>query len=414
MRILRLLIVSLFLFGPIVPSHAQIFKKLKKKVEKKVGERVDKKGKEADKEADKKMDEGMDKAEEGVEEAILGSGGNSEQKRASGEAGGAEMTGEAESKGMGDIDTGYDFEPGKNTLFETDFSGATVGNFPGNLEFRGGNMSVVSYNEGRALLVKTTGQFAVDLKKDLPDNFTLRFDVNTKIFVNDFYVKIVDDDYEPVGNYTIKVDGYDGTGLKGVEKGAFSALEREKIIYKEVTPIRVMVDGDYAKVYVGQKRVANIPNVDLGRTSKILFDFTDVREAPIYVTNIRIAGEGRSLYQTLESEGRIAIHDIHFATGKADILPESLESLQEIAKLLNDHAELQVMIEGHTDNTGDFDKNMKLSKDRAASVKSYLIDNFDVDVDRMRSMGQGQTQPVAPNDSEEGRAKNRRVEIAKI
>src|SRR5699024_6323776 len=147
------------------------------------------------------------------------------------------------------------------------------------------------------------------------------FDVDTKDFVNNFYVYFVGDDYESVGNYAIMVDGYEGTGLKGLDDKAFTSIQREKVIYEEMTSIRMMVDGSYAKVYVGKKRVANIPNVAIGRSSKLLFDMDDVRDKPIYITNIRIAGGGTDLYQTLKNEGRIAIHDIHFATGKADILP---------------------------------------------------------------------------------------------
>src|SRR5690606_24935816 len=109
-------------------------------------------------------------------------------------------------------------------------------------------------------------------------------------------------------------------------------------------------------------------NANLGRSNTILFNFTGVRSKPIYVTDIRIAAGGRSLYQTLEETGRVAIHDIQFATGKADILPESSETIGNVAKLLQDHPDLKLLVEGHTDNTGDFQKNMQLSKDRAAAV----------------------------------------------
>jgi outer membrane protein OmpA-like peptidoglycan-associated protein len=72
------------------------------------------------------------------------------------------------------------------------------------------------------------------------------------------------------------------------------------------------------------------------------------------------------------------------------------------------------MVEGHTDDEGEFDWNMELSADRAASVKSYLVEHFGIEADRMRTMGLGPTQPVDTNDTAEGRQKNRRVELVKF
>jgi len=73
-----------------------------------------------------------------------------------------------------------------------------------------------------------------------------------------------------------------------------------------------------------------------------------------------------------------------------------------------------LLIEGHTDSTGSFDKNLTLAKDRATAVKTYLVNKLGIDADRLSAMGQGQSQPVADNNTEEGRAQNRRVEIVKL
>jgi outer membrane protein OmpA-like peptidoglycan-associated protein len=87
--------------------------------------------------------------------------------------------------------------------------------------------------------------------------------------------------------------------------------------------------------------------------------------------------------------------------------------LKEIGEMLQQHADLKLTIEGHTDNTGTAAGNQALSEKRAASVREYLIDNYQVDAARLKSAGFGATKPVSPNDTPEGRQNNRRVELVK-
>ena len=129
---------------------------------------------------------------------------------------------------------------------------------------------------------------------------------------------------------------------------------------------------------------------------------------------IRVAAGGLDLYEALEKDGRVAVRNILFDTGKADIRPESDEILTEIGTMLEEHPDLSLMIEGHTDDQGEFDFNMTLSSDRAAAVKQYLVEEFGIDPERLRTIGLGQTQPVDTNDTPEGRQQNRRVELVKI
>jgi len=82
--------------------------------------------------------------------------------------------------------------------------------------------------------------------------------------------------------------------------------------------------------------------------------------------------------------------------------------------MLGEHADLSLMVEGHTDSSGDFDHNMELSKQRADSVKQWLVDNHGIAADRLRTMGLGSTQPKDTNDTDSGRQQNRRVELVRI
>ncbi|MCX6573136.1 MAG: OmpA family protein [Candidatus Aminicenantes bacterium] len=113
----------------------------------------------------------------------------------------------------------------------------------------------------------------------------------------------------------------------------------------------------------------------------------------------------------LNKDGRIALA-IHFDTGKATIKPESQKIVGEIAALLKGNPELRVSIEGHTDSTGTPQGNKTLSDERAKAVLAAVAD-LGVDAARLSSVGWGQDKPVADNATEDGRAKNRRVEIVK-
>lgn len=114
----------------------------------------------------------------------------------------------------------------------------------------------------------------------------------------------------------------------------------------------------------------------------------------------------------IEKDGFVAL-DIHFATDKADVLPESQPLIHEIATMLSKkHGGMRVGVEGHTDNTGSQATNLALSAARAKSVVDALI-SAGIAGDRLDQAGFGQDQPIADNRTEEGRAKNRRVEIVK-
>jgi outer membrane protein OmpA-like peptidoglycan-associated protein len=120
------------------------------------------------------------------------------------------------------------------------------------------------------------------------------------------------------------------------------------------------------------------------------------------------AGE---MLNALNKDGFIALY-INFDTGKSDIKPESESTIVQIAALLKDNPGLKVSIEGHTDNVGTPASNKTLSEARAKSVMAAVVKGG-VDASRLSAIGWGQEKPVADNRSEEGRAKNRRVEIVK-
>jgi len=109
-------------------------------------------------------------------------------------------------------------------------------------------------------------------------------------------------------------------------------------------------------------------------------------------------------------EQPIIMKNLFFATNETTILPESEPELQRLLKLLNEHPQLRIRITGHTDNVGSDQDNQILSEGRANSVRNYLIERG-VAADRIEAEGKGESQPITTNDTEEGRAQNRRVEF---
>lgn len=139
----------------------------------------------------------------------------------------------------------------------------------------------------------------------------------------------------------------------------------------------------------------------------VQLDVVEVKpmETGLVTVNVEALAEG------IAKTGHVAIYGIYFDTGKADVKPESEPALKEIAKLLQQNPKLNLYVVGHTDNVGTLTANMELSKLRAEAVVKALVSMHGIDSKRLHPVGVGSLAPVASNKTEEGRAKNRRVEL---
>jgi outer membrane protein OmpA-like peptidoglycan-associated protein len=124
-----------------------------------------------------------------------------------------------------------------------------------------------------------------------------------------------------------------------------------------------------------------------------------------------VLADAKFMAEGIGSTGHVAVYGIYFDFNKSDVKPESEPALKEINKLLSGNLNLKVFIVGHTDNVGGVDFNMKLSQARADAVVKALTTTYKINPQRLKAYGVGQLAPVMPNKTEEGRAKNRRVEL---
>ena len=126
-----------------------------------------------------------------------------------------------------------------------------------------------------------------------------------------------------------------------------------------------------------------------------------------------VVADATAFASDLKTSGHVAVYGILFDTNKSELKAESEQAIAEVAKLLKSDGGLKLFVVGHTDTVGNVDANLKLSQARAEAVLQALVRKHGISAGRLRAFGAGAFAPVASNDAEEGRAKNRRVELVK-
>jgi OOP family OmpA-OmpF porin len=170
--------------------------------------------------------------------------------------------------------------------------------------------------------------------------------------------------------------------------------------------------GDvYVSIYVATQTGGSMGNVSSALKGRVLA-IVEVLETKAMQQNLAFVS-AEQIGGALGKDGRVAIYGIYFDFDKADIKPESDKQLAEMASQLKSNAGLKVFIVGHTDNKGTLAYNTDLSQRRAEAVAKALAAKFGIAADRMVAKGVGPLSPLAPNDNEDGQAKNRRVELVK-
>ena len=314
----------------------------------------------------------------------------------------------------------YDFVPGSKVLFYTDFSEDVVGNFARGLKYVSGPAEIV--DRGGVKMLRATGraEFQIPIGRKLPPRFTIEIDVLTALQPPAAYDIVAFEggpemdrgDQSAEINWSPETTMIIGGGRDKEQRFADDVASRAKGV---VTHLRVLVDGSYLKMYANERRIHNIPELPFKRDAVIRVSFRGGEEDnATFLTGVRVAeSETDILYDALAAKGRWSTQGILFATGKAELQPESRPVLKEIAATLKQHADLRILIEGHTDNVGSAASNLALSDARAAAVKAALVAEYGADGARITTKGFGDTKPSVPNTTASGRAQNRRVEVVK-
>ena len=345
-----------------------------------------------------------------------------------------------------------DFVRGSVILFEDPMDGEQLGEFPSKWDIVDeGSLEVATVNNKKYAQFTTDYNHVTPLmsnpKNYLPEVFTLEWDMfiskseteeskfGEEKFELQFRYPTVDyrnssiefwwrswDDGCDI-NYQVRKPNFSGDA--DYIGGESRDLVANKIVKKNAwNHFAVSFNKRALKVYINGVRIFNIPNMEApgwfvfwqGGNYKYR-GFTNVVLAKggvdLYEQKTTdLSAAARAVEQAIAETGKFVTNNILFETGKADLKPESMAEIQKVAEYMKANPTARFEVQGHTDNQGSDAVNDPLSQKRAEAVVSAL-EKEGVDPFNLRPVGKGSHEPVADNSTDEGRAKNRRVEFIK-
>ena len=329
--------------------------------------------------------------------------------------------------------TSSDFKRGSVILFQDDVTAEQVGEFPSKWDMFQGTIETKTLGGVKAINVTDNGQIQPLIKEPgayLPEEFTIEYD---------FY-------YWPTDN----VPGNDGIGLNDMKLILAAAKDRSEYPHEggdegdwtafvlahgvcssseHTYYFNGNKKGDFVysfkkgalKVYFNDKRVVNLPRVNqpTWMCFQVPFDYKNLT----FIRNVVIAKGAVELYdrnaqdvsaveKAIQETGKFVTNNILFDTGKATLKQESMIEIMRVADYMKKNPTARFEVQGHTDNQGSDKINDPLSQQRAEAIVKAL-EGLGVDGFNLKAVGKGSHEPVADNNTEEGRAKNRRVEFIK-
>lgn len=335
--------------------------------------------------------------------------------------------------------TSSDFKRGSVILFQDDVTAEQVGEFPSKWDVFSGTVETKTLGGVKAINPTDNAQIQPLIKEQgayLPEEFTIEYDFyywpnNDDVGLNDIklILAVTKDRSEypgeghDVGDLTAFVlkhgvcNTYEHDYMfNGNKNGAF-----EYSFKKGWNHVALSFNKRALKVYFNDKRVVNLPRVNqpTWMCFQVPFEYKNLT----FIRNVVIAKGAVALYdrneqsmtaveKAIQETGKFVTNNILFKTGKADLLAESMEEIQKVADYMKKNPRARFEVQGHTDNQGSDAINDPLSQKRAEAVVKALAD-LGVDDFNLKAVGKGSHEPVADNKTEEGRAKNRRVEFIK-
>ena len=413
-RVVFILVTLLFVAGT-TNVQAQWLKKLGQKAVDRAEDRAKKK---VEKKVDDAVDRTVDNAFEGAEDAAKGEKKTDISKETKGQdtQEQSEATApEAPAPKTADISWNkFDFVAGDEVIFEDNLVGETIGEFPSQWDLLGGNAEI-SKIDGESVIYFDKSTTIAPLMKTpknyLPESYTIEFDFYIgKDSKGWWKIELMGED----GRRKSKIELYSEASAKRTIEGSWTTTSGESRYSSSQVDLsaigwhRVSISFNKRalKVYFDQVRAMNIPNV--GQAGWFCFYSTEAH----FLRNVRIAKGAVPLYDRMMSDGKFITYGITFDVGKSVIKPESMGEINRIVQLMTENPDLKFSVEGHTDSTGNATSNQTLSEARSKAIVEKLVE-LGISTDRLTALGKGQTTPIADNGTDEGRAKNRRVEFVK-
>jgi outer membrane protein OmpA-like peptidoglycan-associated protein len=314
--------------------------------------------------------------------------------------------------------TKFDLVPGDKVIFYDDFSGEEMGEFPSRWRLDNGVFEVAKQGGKNYILCTDQGSIRPKIATGpLPSKYTIEMEFYVKggdTRGHWFFIKWYDGEGQEIGNFYIQ-DKF-RTNLRLLDKD-IASKELSAPLSGGIHNMRIMATQSTMKCYIDNERVANVPAVEGFKPVDFgvyMDPWLDEPNNPMLIGTFRYAEGGKTLKQQLDEAGRIVTHGILFDSGSDKIKGESYKTLADIGTLLTENPTLRLSIEGHTDSDGTDEYNLTLSQKRAASVKNYLIANYKIAAERLESKGWGESKPIDVNNTPEGKANNRRVELVKL
>ena len=313
-----------------------------------------------------------------------------------------------------------DFVPGDEIMFEDDLVGEQMGEFPSKWDLLEGNAEIASVNGKTVINLTDISTEIMPLMKNqknyLTEAFTLEFDFlggsDEKSIYCDYIIHLKNIEGEDVATINLNgtASGWAYTSwitASGEQRENRSAAPAKE---EEWNHVALSFNKRALKVYLNGSRIVNIPNC--ARPQYFTLQRSYWADHRNLMTNVRLCKGAVPLYNRLITDGKIITYAITFDIGKANIKPESMTEINRIAQLMKDNGDLKFEVQGHTDNTGTVAGNQKLSEQRAQAIVNKLVE-MGIAANRLSAKGMGQSAPLADNSTDEGRAKNRRVEFVK-
>ncbi len=384
-----------------------------------------------ERETQKKTDKAMDEVFEEDEDQKSKKSKKSKSKKASS---GLPIPGMKETSAS-------DFQPGSSIVYEDHFSRDAIGDFPVTWNTNtGAEVVTLNGDNNKWLKLSEKGTVTPMNLKNIPDNSTIEFDLaaseDYNFYQSGLYIMLSNcpksSDAFKWQQYTQGKDGIKIRLHPRDEHSDDNAGRTEMCIYQNGKKIgenrkqqgmfsynnnHVHVgmwrQGTRLRVYIDGQKVWDLPRAfteGLNYNNLSFYNGNDKGNI-LYISNLRVAKAGADNRHALLETGTFTTSDILFDIGKSSIKSSSYSTIDEVGEVMAANPTKHLEIIGYTDSDGDANSNKALSEKRAQAVKAYLVKNFNLPSSNIQTVGMGEENPVASNETTSGKKQNRRVEF---